>query len=210
MYYNNFLSVKILKVRYFLNCYLMDVLLGSRLSFIWRSVWGVRWVIEKGSRWLVGNGEKVRVWKDRWIFREIIFKLYILKLGSDSDLKVCELIDWERGCWRSDKFEETFLEGDKEVIERISVCQFSYNDVLVWYYDKNREFSIRFVYYVIRRSMTVTVTVILFKGSCKNWSFIWSLNILLRVKMFCWNMCRGMLSICKKIMKKSFYTGMFC
>lgn len=96
----NFLFVKILKVRYYFDCSFFDVLLGSRLSFIWRSVWSVRWVMEKGCRWLIGDGEFVNVWKDKWLLREIIFKLFIFVRMEIVYLKVGDFIDKEVGCWR--------------------------------------------------------------------------------------------------------------
>ena len=65
---------KILKARYFHNGHLMTAALGSKLSFTWRSLWGARDIIEQGSRWLIGNGEKVRMWEDRWLPRPYSFR----------------------------------------------------------------------------------------------------------------------------------------
>lgn len=47
---DNLLAVRVLKVRYYFNCSLNEVFLGSKLSYIWRSIWGVRWMIKKGIR----------------------------------------------------------------------------------------------------------------------------------------------------------------
>ena len=38
-------------------------------SFIWRSLASARDLIGKGSRWRVGNGNKIRIWQDNWIPR---------------------------------------------------------------------------------------------------------------------------------------------
>lgn len=55
--------------------------------------------------------------------------------GGNLDLKVCEMIDRDRGCWRSVEFEELFLLGDKEEIEKILLCLLGLSDMLVWYFD---------------------------------------------------------------------------
>lgn len=55
------------KARYFLSGDLFSAELGSKPSFTWRSLWGAREVICKGSWWLVGNGDNINVWDSRWI-----------------------------------------------------------------------------------------------------------------------------------------------
>lgn len=69
----NLFFVKVLKVCYYLDCNFLEVLVGLKLSFIWMSIWSVKWIVEKGCRWLIGNGELVCIWKDRLFLREIIF-----------------------------------------------------------------------------------------------------------------------------------------
>ena len=44
------LAFQILKARYFLDYAILDATLRRRPSYTWRSLWGVRWVIDKGSR----------------------------------------------------------------------------------------------------------------------------------------------------------------
>lgn len=46
------------------------------------------------------------------------------------------------GCWRSKRFDELFLKGDEEEIEKILIYLVGLNDELIWYYDKNGEFYI--------------------------------------------------------------------
>ena len=55
---------KLLKAQYYLDCSLLDASLGPRPSFMWCSLWGARDVIQRGSRWLIGNGCEVNVWRD--------------------------------------------------------------------------------------------------------------------------------------------------
>lgn len=46
---------------------ILNATVGNRPSFTWHiySLWGARRLILKGSRWLVGNGESVRMWDSR-------------------------------------------------------------------------------------------------------------------------------------------------
>ena len=55
-HFEHSLTFKILKSRYFPHCAILEVGLGNRLSYIWRSINSAQWVIDKGARWLIGDG----------------------------------------------------------------------------------------------------------------------------------------------------------
>ena len=80
----------------------MSADLGVNPSYTWRSLHGVLWVIEKGSRWIVGDGNSLKAWKTRWSPRPDSFLPISWDQGSDEKLLVAELIDKEAGCWRED------------------------------------------------------------------------------------------------------------
>lgn len=47
------LALDELKAKYFSNPDIMDTHIGTRWSFMWRSIWAARWTVEKGARcWL--------------------------------------------------------------------------------------------------------------------------------------------------------------
>ena len=45
----------------------MDAELGSKPSYTWHGIWETRWLLRRGVRWRVGDGEKTRVWHDKCI-----------------------------------------------------------------------------------------------------------------------------------------------
>ena len=61
----NSLIHRVLKVKYFLNSMVSEVELGRRPSYAWRSIWNAKKVVDRGVRWCIGNGEGVKIWKDR-------------------------------------------------------------------------------------------------------------------------------------------------
>lgn len=67
------LATRVLKARYFPNSSFMDSSIGSRPSYIWRSIWGCKWVLEKGCIWVVGDGESINICKDPWVDRPYSF-----------------------------------------------------------------------------------------------------------------------------------------
>lgn len=45
----------------------MEAELGSYPSYTWRGIREAMWVLRRGMRWRVGDGESIKVWKDAWI-----------------------------------------------------------------------------------------------------------------------------------------------
>jgi len=69
------LAFKILKARYLPHCAILEAGLGNRPSYIWRSLHSAQWVIDKGARWLEGNGFTLNIGEAKWIPRPNSFKL---------------------------------------------------------------------------------------------------------------------------------------
>jgi hypothetical protein len=60
--YPNSLVACILKEKYFPASDFLNAQLGNRPSFVWRSIFQARAVLEAGLVWKVGNGENIRIW----------------------------------------------------------------------------------------------------------------------------------------------------
>lgn len=66
----------------------------------WRSILAERPLLEKGTRWRVGNGTKIKIWKDKWIPRLSSFKIHSLVRGLENKAIVNELIDPDTKQWK--------------------------------------------------------------------------------------------------------------
>lgn len=72
----------------------MEALITPNSSYVWRSIVVSRHVINKGHRWQVGNGQRIRLWKDNWILRDFFFFRILTPSLRNCDKKatVVELI----------------------------------------------------------------------------------------------------------------------
>jgi hypothetical protein len=43
----------------------LNVGLGSKPSYLWRSVWNARKLLQEGLIWRVGDGKSIKVWEDK-------------------------------------------------------------------------------------------------------------------------------------------------
>lgn len=53
----------------------MEAQVGKKPSYVWRSLMTAKEMIEVGSRWIIGNGGKVNIWRDKWLPSPDSFKV---------------------------------------------------------------------------------------------------------------------------------------
>ena len=87
----------------------MAAKLGRNPSYAWRSILAARDVLEKGMRWIIGNGKNVKIWEDRWLPIPISFKVCSPRRQGVDLAMVANLLDGEKGMWNIDKMKSTFL-----------------------------------------------------------------------------------------------------
>ncbi|KAH9684606.1 putative reverse transcriptase/RNA-dependent DNA polymerase [Citrus sinensis] len=193
----NSLVAKVLKARYFKHDDFMNARLGSKPSFIWRSVlWG-RQVIQKGSRWRIGNGENVKVYKSNWIPRPSTFRP-ISAPTMAPDTTVAELIDSEQH-WKEKLICDHFRAEDAKAISQIPLPRRPHDDQLIWHYDKRGQYSVKSGYQVAMKIKFPD------KPSCSTrsqWNVIWKLAIPKKIKIFLWRATHDLLPTAGNLWKR--------
>ncbi|GAA0151288.1 hypothetical protein LIER_10037 [Lithospermum erythrorhizon] len=69
------LLYKVLKGRYFRRSSFLNAKLGAKPFFWWRSLCKGRKVLFKGTRWKIGDGRSINMWKEPWVPRSTCFYL---------------------------------------------------------------------------------------------------------------------------------------
>ena len=123
---------RVLKAKYFPNSVACEAELGSRPSYAWRSIWTAKKVVDRGSRWCIGNGKGVRIWKDRWIPSPELFTV-TSPVGAHTGMEmVSSLVDVERRGWDVGKVKNIFLPHEAELILSIPISARLPKDSLIW------------------------------------------------------------------------------
>ena len=121
--------------------------------------------------WRVGNGQKIRIWYDKWLPNLSTFKVSSPKNLLEDHTRISELTDRERGEWKA------------KVVKS------------VWNSTSNGVFSVRSAYMVALNLRDQSE-----RGSCSNdgaiknfWGKIWRLQIPNKVKHFAWRASKNIL-----------------
>ncbi|XP_075675045.1 uncharacterized protein LOC142644284 [Castanea sativa] len=105
------------KAKYFTRCNFIKVNLGSQPSFVWRSLWATQEVVKRGIRWHVGDGEKIQIWKDKWLQNPSTYRVVTPECTSLQGGRVCDLIDGDRMEWKEGLIRQNFLpRGGRRVL----------------------------------------------------------------------------------------------
>ena len=98
-----------------------------------------------GSCWIIGNGKKVNIWRDRWIATPNTFKVVSPRCHIQGLDRVEQLIDKKLGLWDATLVKST-LPHNVEAILSIPISLTFPKDSLVWAWTKNGTFTVRSAY----------------------------------------------------------------
>ena len=89
-------------------------------------------LIVRGSRWVIGNGERVHIWEDRWIPSLDSFKVVSPRGLSTNVMLVSSLINRETRYWDVNLVRNTFLPHKVEIVLGIPISLRLPDDSQVW------------------------------------------------------------------------------
>ena len=123
----------------------------------------------------MGNGNKIRVWQDKWIPRPSTYRLVTPeKLNSENAL-VCKLINRATHEWNMDRLQEWFLPEDREAIMSIPLSTNEVCDRLIWAENRSGKFTVKSAYAVALEEQSRLGMVDCSNGSVRRklWKTIW-------------------------------------
>ena len=113
---NNTLVYRVFKARYFKDCDFVHASLGNRPSYVWRSIYVAKEIVKKWMRWNVGNGQKIRIWEDKWIPNSPSSKVISPRVLYPQISMVSDLIDVKDKGWNFSLLKCIFLPFEAEII----------------------------------------------------------------------------------------------
>ena len=169
------LFYKVFNACFFPNMEALDTRMGS---YAWKSILIGRDVIQRGSRWRVGNGEKINIWQHRWLPRKHPPQLPTCPIDDFEHSLVSCLIDPNTRQWQIDIVDGLFVEADAEIIKKILLSQLATDDVLYWPFSSNGDYSCKSGYRFLKDEAEQLDTNRVPPLRDKNlWKAIWSMRV---------------------------------
>lgn len=143
-------------------------------SFIWRSILDTKEVLEKGIKWVIGDGKTVSIWHDWWCGDK---PLAISHPGEHtrSTQKVDSLI--VDGNWILDEITQYVDEDVLEAIMDINFPTYTQNmDHPIWVGSTNGNFSVDADYDIVNKDSL----------ELKSWKWFWKIKMPQKFKIFVW------------------------
>jgi hypothetical protein len=187
------LAAKILKAKYYPSSSILEANLGNRPSYLWRSFMTAQPVLKNGLQWRVGNGNKIKVWNDKWLPRPTTYKPISPRRLLDQQACVSELINQTTRTWNTGLISEIFLEEEAELIRSIPLSPLPVEDRLIWRGTKNGLFSVRSAYYMEMENIANLQGSMSKPDEGRNWKEIWKLKVPNVVKHFLWKALNNLL-----------------
>ncbi|PWA67800.1 hypothetical protein CTI12_AA314510 [Artemisia annua] len=195
------LPTRILKARYYPRVSFLDAKIGYQPSFVWRSLCSARDIIQKGQRWNVGNGMKVRIWEDYWLegFRTLDYRPQNCEYNVINDL-----LDGA-GAWNHSLLLQLFPQQIATKIASTHINTLEH-DSLYWEASSNGVFTCKSAYWI------ATETIKCFQESSltherKALKYVWLANIPGKVKIFAWRVCMNLLPTISNLTTKGLAPG---
>lgn len=127
------LAGSVLRAKYFRNGSFLEAAKGRNPSYFWSCLCEAKEVLKQGLYWRVGDGKKIRVWKDKWICD--MGNMCPEKNIEDVDENelVTKYINQNNNTWNEELIDNMFSSNEAAAIKRIPISKIGLEDKLNWY-----------------------------------------------------------------------------
>ncbi|KAF7817649.1 uncharacterized protein G2W53_031618 [Senna tora] len=187
------LWVQTLKSIYFPDSDFWEAKLKRGSSWMWRSLLEGRDFIKKHVAWLVGSGENINMWFDRWICsNENIWPVGNAQL----DLKVKDLIIEGERRWDETKVMQLVNSNVARLIFATPIKEAG-PDKMVWPFTVDGSYSVKTGYHCAIKDVTSLEEGSSSSGSedAKIWNVIWKAKVQPKIKNFIWRLVKNAIPV---------------
>ncbi|KAG6635874.1 hypothetical protein CIPAW_11G073400 [Carya illinoinensis] len=144
----NSLAAKVLKKKYFKHSSFPSAKSGHNSSFLWQSFTSARPLLKEGLIWLVGDGESVEIWNDKWFPQKTSYQPQSTIRFLSSDSKVAMLFDKTSHQWNLPLVEAIFNRAEADILKRIPLSPYPTPDRMIWRCTTTGSFTVNSAYHL--------------------------------------------------------------
>ncbi|KAG7551463.1 Zinc knuckle CX2CX4HX4C [Arabidopsis thaliana x Arabidopsis arenosa] len=197
------LFARFLKSRYYPQTDFLNAGMGTRPSYAWKSILHGRDLLSKGLVKNIGNGKSFRVWIDDWIEDDGWRAPYRRNYFFNPDLRISELINWDKRIWDPQKLEFHFPPLDILRINKIKPVT-ELEDFYSWKHNKSGDFSVKSAYWLASQSSNLQTRILAEQLPSTNdlKAQVWALQTDPKIHVFLWKVLCGALPVAAALLGK--------
>ncbi|KAL2904458.1 hypothetical protein RDABS01_003168 [Bienertia sinuspersici] len=119
--------------------------------------------------------------------------------GGQLDLKVADLIDFDRGCWNEGKVNECIVEEERTLVLGTPFSSRGIGDSIYWWPNSNGEYTVRSGYGLAKGGALNRWEESLSELEKKGWKLIWNMQGPPKLRHFLWRACTGFLAVMERL-----------
>ncbi|CAL9002074.1 unnamed protein product [Prunus brigantina] len=210
--YPDSLIARVLRAKYFPDKSFLDVPVSDNSSYVWKSICAARKILLQGSRWQVGSGAEIDIWKDPWLPRPSTFRVISPKPTGCAVTKVTELILDHPRRWNISLLSNLLYPPDVDVIRTLPLSFHHRVDALIWHFDTKGHFTVKSAYKVARTVLDPKPVASSSTGNgfSNGWTALWKAKIPSKIKLFWWRACTGILPTKDNLWKRKIHLDTCC
>ncbi|XP_042944727.1 uncharacterized protein LOC122278613 [Carya illinoinensis] len=204
-------AAQVLKAKYFANSDFLLPICRPSDSYVWKSFISARPVLKEGLMWKVGNGSKIRIWKDKWIPCLSSYQVQSPVNILEAEAVVSELIDPDSMQWDLPLLYAIFSKSEAGLISKIPISPCRSNDLLTWRCSANGKFSVRSAYHLQGSIKENKVGQTSDQTSSSSfWNKVWGIKATQATKSFLWRAATESLATNLNLFKRKMVESPLC
>ncbi|GAA0167236.1 hypothetical protein LIER_22213 [Lithospermum erythrorhizon] len=166
-----------------------DAMVGCSPSFIYKSILQSREVLRRGCRWILSDGNTIRMWQDTWVQGDSVEKLISPAPLGFEHARVVVLMDIEGKRWDVDVVRSLLLPCEAELVLKIPFPAFDYPDRAVWRDSPGGKFEVKSAFLLACR-MTREKDLLPMSSSPPSgfWKYLLKWKLPPKVRHFLWRL----------------------
>uniref|UniRef100_A0A803MVP9 Reverse transcriptase zinc-binding domain-containing protein n=1 Tax=Chenopodium quinoa TaxID=63459 RepID=A0A803MVP9_CHEQI len=176
-----------MKARYFRRIGILVARRGYNPSYVWRSLWGAKGLVQDGIGWRFGDGRLVKCWKEAWLVKHEKPHTPTKPTDAPEDMLVYELLTADGKGWDEEKVSR-MLGEDAGLALQLPLPEFHREDLRQWVLTSDGRYSVKSGYWLAHMS----------KGGDDHggelvdwWRKIWNMKIPPKIRHFLWGVIKG-------------------
>ncbi|XP_040999511.1 uncharacterized mitochondrial protein AtMg00310-like [Juglans microcarpa x Juglans regia] len=122
------LASRVLKAKYFPSIDFFEARVRRSDFFVWKSITAARPLLYEGLLWKIGNGNKVKIWSDRWLPIPTSYKTRPPPKVLSTEATVNSLIDQDSHSWNLFLVQSVFIPEEAAITSRIHISPCNSNE----------------------------------------------------------------------------------